>query len=313
MGTAETGGYVSAITRLIMHIRARMLIEISPQGEPLMANDCRRLLFTLCGALCLTACITTSPVQDKPLSFTTLLSIDDPLIRSTVLIAGMAGSNFTFCNGVVIRPDVIATAGHCLMSDIDYFVLAPVKIQKEAPHTRVTFDFVPAERVLHHEQLELRFGGVVTNDIGLVRFRAKPSFLTQSAKLLPASESLKFPKSISWVETKDAHFRADRSNMAQIVSYKVERDAIVKEISLISDAATPLGRIPSTKAILIGINPGTTIHPGVSGSAVFYTHNGERYVIGLVSRFFLDLNLVSAIATQSYASWIGDSIEKLKP
>lgn len=254
----------------------------------------------------LSSCVSIRTFEHDSIELKTLLSQDDPLVKASVVIVGLGENDqLAVCNGVYVRSGVIVTAAHCLLDGFSYSVFAPVALRRNNPFTHIKLQVVPVVKYLRHPKFKLDMEqGVVQHDIGLVRINLPKYHALEAVNIAPASIKIVKPQSLTWKSGKHSYFEMDQGNQVTITGYKIEKDNILKGMFLVKDAANFIGPIAEFHSRLLALNPGTSVHRGVSGSGVFYRSQNRVYVVGVTSHFFPGVNLLSATDTTHYIDWI---------
>ena len=263
----------------------------------------------------LSSCVTTNPVGKDTITFRTLMKQGDPLVHASLLVIGSTwNGSFAFCNGVYAKPGFVVTAGHCLLDEYNYHVFIPTVVRRKNPYTEIVLRAVKVTKIARHPKYFYSFSeGIIKNDIGLMTIQPDFKHVLKPVGFLPNSQKIKRPKSFKWDSSqKSSYFSAAGGNQVDIVGYKIEKNQVTKGVYLIRDATNFVGEIKPYQSMLISLNPGTTIHKGVSGSGIFYTLKDTPYLAGITSHFFPGVNLVSASEVSHYDGWFRQHLETSK-
>jgi len=246
--------------------------------------------------------------MEQRVEFATLLAPEDPLVRSSVLIAGMGErrDQIVLCNGVYFAQNQVLTAGHCLRDGFTYFAFVPVQVKRQNPYTYIRLEPAVVARQVQHQDFVFKFEeGLVESDIGLVFIEPPDFHLLKPVSLLPPGKTLPPPQGIAWrAQSNDAFFAIDPQNLVEVSGYKFERDQIAKGLNLIRDSANYVGPMPHTQSLLVSLNPGTSIHRGVSGSGLFWQDGDNYYLAGIVSVYYPGINLLTATNVAEFRKWL---------
>lgn len=243
----------------------------------------------------LVSCATTHDnFGEQKVVFKTLLSPDHPLLKHSVLIFGERSGAFAFCNGVYTAKGTILTSGHCIFDEFRYWLFLPQKISAANPFTEVHLRAVAVTKATRHPQFKGEpTEGIVEQDIGVMAFSpAEKSILEPAPVAYDKAISLAKAKTLQWDEER-AFFEAAPANTINISGFRTDRDQILKGVFETNDVASYIGRIQTTDALLISLNPGTSIHSGVSGSGLFTEQDGKYTLVGIVSHYVPSLNLLA--------------------
>ena len=178
--------------------------------------------------------------------------------------------------GILIRPDVVLTAGHCI-SDGDIY---SIKIGDEE---------IAVKNTVLHPYYSDSFGRV-KNDIGLI-------FLECDSNYEPATIGC-----VEWMR---------RYQEITTVGYsygykKYSKEGVFRYFGTVVEEPNYMKFIPRE----------TSIWFGDSGGGIFTEFNGNKYLVGVISHFIIietygDRELVSecsAVIIAKYIDWINESV-----
>jgi hypothetical protein len=180
-------------------------------------------------------------------------------------------------SGILIRPDVVLTAGHCIDEDNIFSVV----IGEE--------EIMVKDMILHPSYSDTF--GRIKNDIGLI-------FLECDSIYEPATMGC-----VEWMERYQ-----DITTVGNSWGYKkYSKPGVFRYFGVVTDEPNYMKFLPRP----------VSVRPGDSGGGVFATFNDRKYVVGIISNYvmikiFKDQVIISecsATIIAKYLDWITEEIE----
>ena len=235
-------------------------------------------------ALCLVSCVTSPSIPQDPITQTTKEIIPEPFIEwfefvdydndpypSVCSLSGVMGN--VIGSGVLIAPNVVLTAGHCIEGN----ELSYVSFGQQ--------DICISETLIHPDyNLKMR----VPHDIGLL-FLEHEAYGMEPALLHNDQFICRF---------------APITTVGFSFSYKkYSKPGTFRYFGIVMENIGEIKFLPNE----------TSIWYGDSGGAVFTQHRGKRILIGIISSFMIiDGRIIECSATRvnMFRHWIEESINK---
>tara|TARA_Y100000296_G_scaffold48168_1_gene55197 strand:+ start:84 stop:917 length:834 start_codon:yes stop_codon:yes gene_type:complete len=179
--------------------------------------------------------------------------------------------------GILIRPNVVLTAGHCISDDDVY----SIKIGDDE-------EIAVANTILHPYYSD--YFGRVRNDIGLIFLECDSSYE---------------PATIGCVEWMSRY--QDITTVGYSYGYKkYSKEGVFRYFGTVVEEPNYLKFIPRE----------TSLWFGDSGGGIFAEFQGDKYLVGVISHFVIietygDRELVSecsAVIIANYIDWINESV-----
>ena len=246
------------------------------------------LVYALASILCLTSCIatnSTSTPKTQPKESIVDLStpinpMDEWFVRTTVeedpypsICSLHLEDGSLLGSGILIRPNVVLTAGHCIDDDNIFSVV----LGRE--------EILVKDMVLHPSYSHTF--GRVSNDVGLI-------FLECDSSHEPAKMGC-----VEWMERYQ-----DITTVGHSMYYKkYSRPGVFRYFGVIIDDPTYMKFIPRPASIM----------PGDSGGGVFAKFQGKEYVVGIISHFvMITIFKGEVVITECYATIITNYLDWIK-
>jgi len=251
----------------------------------------RKIAYVLASVLCLASCTATtftSTPKTQPkesiVDATTLSDyMDEWFVRTTIekdpypsICSLHLEDGSLLGSGILIRPDVVLTAGHCINDDNIFSVVLGEE------------EIIVKDMVLHPSYS--RTFGRVSHDVGLI-------FLECDSSHEPAKMGC-----VEWMERYQ-----DITTVGHSMNYKkYSKLGVFRYFGVVTDEPNYMKFIPRPASIL----------PGDSGGGVFTTFQGKEYVVGIISNYVMItifkgevvITECSATIIAKYLDWINEEI-----
>jgi len=253
----------------------------------------RKIVYALASILCLSSCTaTTFTSTPKTQPNESIVDSDSPtlpdlmdewFVRTTIeedpypsICSLHLEDGSLLGSGILIRPNVVLTAGHCIDDDNIFSVV-------------LGEEEILVKGMVLHPSYSHTFGRV-SNDVGLI-------FLECDSSHEPAKMGC-----VEWMER-----YKDITTVGHSLRYKkYSKPGVFRYFGVVTDEPNYMKFLPRPASIL----------PGDSGGGVFATFQGKEYVVGIISNYVMVtifkgevvVSECSATIIAKYLDWIKEEI-----